>query len=117
MSEDLSTPPPTDWSKWAPAILTVVGWVFGAGIAWGALAEMRRDVAVIDATVKTHIAAEGHVQTMRRVDRLETEGDHTKRAVRELGLDLGDLETVLERVDRRTEALCAESPQCRRRQQ
>ena len=103
-----------DWSRWAPTLLVVVGWVFGAGIAYSVLGEVRRDVAVIEATVKAHIASEGHVLTIRRLDKMETEAQYTDAAVKSLDEDIEDLRRVMRRVDRRTEALCADSPRCRK---
>lgn len=103
-----------EWSKWVPTILVVIGWAFAAGIAYSATTELRHDIALIDAAVKAHVNSEGHVKTMRRLDKVETEARHTEDTVRGLDQDMDELRRLMRRVDRRTEALCADSPRCRK---
>lgn len=103
-----------DWSKWAPTMVAALSVAVGAGGVMVRVMDLEERVTRISAEVKAHEASEGHSQSLRRIDRAEYEGHHVRELLEAQDKTLRELQRSVQRVDRRTEALCADSPRCRK---
>lgn len=103
-----------EWSKWAPTLVAMLSVALGAGIVLARIDDLEARVAQIQAEVRAHAASEGHTASLRRIDLAESERSHVRELLEAQVTEMKELRRSLQRVDRRTEALCAESPRCRK---
>lgn len=104
----------TDWSKWSPTLIAAASVAVGAGGVLAQLNDLEARLVRIEAEVVAHTEAEGHTPSIRRIDHGETERGHVRELMEAQTEIIRELQKSLRRVDRRTEALCADSPRCRK---